>query len=76
MAVKLQELRCDKQLINSNFEGYKLSLSEIPGNSMKLPVGNYVKSLLFFSVSLNEIFNCNIRFASVFKPLHTISAIL
>lgn len=39
MSGKLLELRCDKNLIDSTFEGYKLSLNEVPATVKDLPVG-------------------------------------
>lgn len=41
MSGKLLELRCDKKLIDPTFEGYKLSLNELPATEKDLPVGKY-----------------------------------
>lgn len=46
MSNKLLELRINKEFIDSNFEGYKLSLDEIPSINYKLPFGKF--STIFF----------------------------
>ena len=47
MPAKPQELRSDKQLLDVDFQGYKLSLAEVSHHSHELPVGRFFSSPSF-----------------------------
>lgn len=57
---QIVELRPNKDLIYSHFEGYKLSLEQVPGTNHELPSGKNLRYFALFSENPDNIYVKNI----------------